>query len=214
MCWNENISLNTFLFSMAVILFIYYNNEYTQYKTIDFKNKYSYLLIISFVIMQLVEYFLWNSIKSNNAQMNHYMSIVGWFIIRILQPLAFLSMFPIDNTLVRSAIGFVYFLTLAYSKSRYKFGEFITTVKNGHLYWNWLYFDLPVIYAFYFLLAFALFFRAPVLTLFALISVVYFYIYKNNNWGSLWCWTINLVFIYYLFKILFIMPFKEYNGLC
>ena len=31
MCYNETISLNTFVFSMAVMAFIYYNNQYTQY---------------------------------------------------------------------------------------------------------------------------------------------------------------------------------------
>lgn len=32
MCWNENVSLNTFLFSSFVLLLIFYNNTYTQYK--------------------------------------------------------------------------------------------------------------------------------------------------------------------------------------
>ena len=32
MCWNEHVSLNTFLFSSFVLLLIIYNNYYTKYK--------------------------------------------------------------------------------------------------------------------------------------------------------------------------------------
>ena len=66
MCWNENISLNTFLFSIITLTFIYYNNEYTQYKIDSFNNKYVYIFFISIILMQLVEYFLWKSIKTKD----------------------------------------------------------------------------------------------------------------------------------------------------
>ena len=39
MCWNKDVSLNTFLFSGFVLLLIYYNNTYTKYKVAEFDSK-------------------------------------------------------------------------------------------------------------------------------------------------------------------------------
>jgi hypothetical protein len=38
MCWNKEISLNTFLFSSFVLILIIYNNAYTQYKIKELNN--------------------------------------------------------------------------------------------------------------------------------------------------------------------------------
>ena len=81
MCWNENISLNTFIFSTFVLIFIYYNNNYTQYKTKEFNDWKLYVLFFSFIIMQLVEYFLWKSIREKNTYNNTLFSIIGWINI-------------------------------------------------------------------------------------------------------------------------------------
>lgn len=42
MCWNKEVSLNTFIFSTISLLFIYYNNIHTQYKLKEFINIYIY----------------------------------------------------------------------------------------------------------------------------------------------------------------------------
>ena len=54
MCWNQYISLNTFIFSVFVLLLIAYNNEYTQYKTPFFSNKFVYFFFMSFISMKLI----------------------------------------------------------------------------------------------------------------------------------------------------------------
>lgn len=38
MCWNEHVSLNTFLFSSFVLALIVYNNSYTKYKIQELNN--------------------------------------------------------------------------------------------------------------------------------------------------------------------------------
>ena len=38
MCWNETVSLNTFIFSMGALLLIMYNNAYTKYKIEELNN--------------------------------------------------------------------------------------------------------------------------------------------------------------------------------
>ena len=60
MCWNADVSFNTFIFSMFVLVLIMYNNRYTQYKIPGFDWRLA-LYFFSFIIMQLIEYFMWTS---------------------------------------------------------------------------------------------------------------------------------------------------------
>ena len=53
MCWNESVSLNTFLFSSFVLLLVMYNNYYTKYKITELDNVWIYLFLASFIFMQL-----------------------------------------------------------------------------------------------------------------------------------------------------------------
>jgi hypothetical protein len=58
MCWNASVSLNTFLFSIFILLLIVYNNSFTQYKIQDLNNIWIYLFLASFIFMQLIEFFI------------------------------------------------------------------------------------------------------------------------------------------------------------
>lgn len=216
MCYNETISLNTFVFSMAVMAFIYYNNQYTQYKVKAFQNKYMYLFFISVVSIQLVEYFLWKSIKTGNVRMNEIASTIGWLFIRVLHPVSFL--FLLDNTFLRNLLVVSYligvFIFTWFSSSPI---EFFTIVKDGHLFWHWLYrekIEYKLYGIIYFLFLIPAFMKLPWLTGIAMIYFIYLYFHRNNNWTSMWCWSINLTFIFYLVWILIVLPYHEYNGLC
>ena len=91
MCWNEHVSLNTFLFSSFVLLLIFYNNTYTQYKIKDFNSLGVYLFFISFISMQLIEFFIWRNI--NNAFYNHIFSTMAAMLI-FIQPIITLMLLP------------------------------------------------------------------------------------------------------------------------
>lgn len=56
MCWNENISLNTFVFTTAVMIFIWYNNTYTQYKLKEFTNWITYCLFFSITMVRFKKF--------------------------------------------------------------------------------------------------------------------------------------------------------------
>ena len=88
MCWNAEVSLNTFLFSSFVMLLIMYNNKYTQYK-IQFiegiDNIWAYIFMFSFIFMQLIEFFIWKNI--NNPGLNSLFSILA-SILLLIQPIA------------------------------------------------------------------------------------------------------------------------------
>lgn len=109
MCWNSEVSMNTFIFSMFVLIMIIYNNNYTQYKIKDI-GFYEYIFFFSFIIMQLNEFFLWKTI--DNPFYNQLFSITG-SIILLLQPIA--SIFLIKNVLLRNKLLYAYlFLSIPY----------------------------------------------------------------------------------------------------
>ena len=58
MCWNKEVSLNTFLFSGFVLLLIIYNNKYTKYKTLELDNLWIFLFLATIILVQLDEYFI------------------------------------------------------------------------------------------------------------------------------------------------------------
>jgi len=45
MCWNADISLNTFIFGLFSMIFIFITNTYTKYKTQTFNNPLMYLFL-------------------------------------------------------------------------------------------------------------------------------------------------------------------------
>ena len=77
MCWNQYVSLNTFIFSVFVLLLIAFNNKYSNYKLNEFKSIYVYFFIMSFALMQFIEFILWRNL--NNQLIND----IKFFYIKI-----------------------------------------------------------------------------------------------------------------------------------
>ena len=211
MCWNKNVSMNTFIFTTFVLIFIYYNNRYTQYKLEDFKNKFLYVFIISFTLMQLVEYFIWVSIEDGNKRLNFIASILGWILIRIAQPVSVLFLLPENYIWLRNLLmpGYItiFLLTTLY-KTIYNPIEFKTIVKNNHLDWLWNKLDGVEILniVFYWLCMSTLLLSFPVGYMLALLGLVYSVYRFKTTWGSNWCFYVNAVLLYFLTKILIILP--------
>ena len=89
--------------------------------------------------------------------------------------------------------------------------------QNGHLAWDWLetkHFGSIFTFislAFYVLPLF--FIKNSILLLFMVISIPLSLIfYHNHTFGSMWCWSANILFLYFIINILLIQPFMEYNG--
>ena len=215
MCWNENISLNTFIFTSFVLLFILYNNKYTQYKCKEFEENYlMYFFYLAYTVMQLFEYFLWISVKEKNQFLNRVFSILGFILIMLVQPI--LSMVFISNQKIRKYLIIFYIVSLIilcinkYLNTKF---SFTTTVEKGHLNWNWFTFNnYELIFVFIWL--FCAFYGISFYYKMAGIIMVPFFIYyyhKEKTWGSMWCWSLNAGLFVHLIRILIIMPFYEYN---
>ena len=166
-------------------------------------NIYGYLFYLSFVSMQLVEYFAWGNL--NDKKMNRFLSQIGLFLI-VIQPILFtLSHYVIENQ-IKTVLIASYFMFILFCVLYFPIDFSMNKAKNGHLAWNWL--NYPTIINFiwlFFVLGVILYqkryfvFSAHLI----LVLAIYYTYYKTNTWGSLWCWIANLVAVYLIFKVFF-----------
>lgn len=220
MCWNSDVSLNTFIFSITVLLFVYYNNNYTKYKIKDFSSFWVYLLFASFISMQLLEFFLWKNL--NNNKLNTIFTYFAIILI-LLQP--FCSIMMIKDSILKQNMLFYYFILICILLCFYlivKIKIKTSIADNGHLNWDWLprfdkHFIFCIIWSFwFFFLFYPLFLTNKKLFLifgFTLILSMYTFL-KHNTYQSMWCWISNFIMLMYLINILVILPYNEKGTLC
>lgn len=226
MCWNADISINTFLFSCFALVFIYITNTYSRYKTPLFDNPMFYLFSLLVCSMQLLEFFIWRNL--HDKKMNTLLSKAGLLLI-FLQ--FFVIILIIENPLYRfSMLACLLFSSLlVYLYSQTHPIVFKTREAGGHLSWDWLILPglssvtnlvlLTIGLLFYFIPVFLIKGNQDIkirVTLIGLFLYLFCYLVgkKDHTYGSLWCWVINLTFLYFMVNILLIQPFYEYNGLC
>jgi hypothetical protein len=194
MCWNAEVSLNTFIFSSFALLFSIFNNNTNILVAIYF---------ISYVSMQLLEYFIWEGYN------NRLLSQIGLLII-LLQPI--LSNLRLDFSISK----YVYALYGVFLITVFTVIKPLNTInfkslkaENGHLAWHWL--DLP----WYVCILWVLFELFPFLynkeyykfIFWILIFLVIYIIYlKTNTWGSMFCWFANI----YALKLIFSVFYNNY----
>ena len=218
MCWNKDVSLNTFLFSSFVLVLIIYNNAFTKYKIQSLNDIRWYLLIASIISMQLAEFFIWKNI--HNTFYNNVFSIVA-LIILILQP--FFSIMLLSNLYLRNVLHIVYLLLVIPFVTYTSYNHHIHTAinENGNL--RWLFIDTKQIplwiiwlgWLFFFLFSFIYegFFLGVAFALVTLLIV--FLNYKDgSSAGSKWCWAVNSFMIFCAIYLLIFLPFQEKMKLC
>lgn len=217
MCWNQHISMNTFSFSVFVLLLIYFNQiSNSPYKIHEFENPLMYLFVMSIVMMQLIEYFLWRNMS--NRSMNYWLSLAGVLLLAF-QPIASTLLIP-DRSL-RNKLLLMYTLpVLGYLLYMVIHKKFRTSVSlDGHMKWNWAYRKniILVMLGYLFFLYYPLIVTRNVVgfifTLSLFVSYYYFY-YRDGSAGSLWCWSINAMMIYFVIKLLFYLPYQKKLGFC
>lgn len=208
MCWNEHVSLNTFLFSSFVLLLIIYNNYYTKYKIKELHSPWIYLFFASFIFMQLIEFFIWRNI--NNKLYNNIFSLLGAGLI-FIQPV--ISIMIIQNIRLRNVLLASY-ISLAIMWALYEISHknvYTEISKKGHLKWA----ELHNTFIWFFFFAFSIIYSKNkalwALLIFATITIIISALYYRNDKsvGSMWCWGVNSLMIYYAFYLLLYLPFLE-----
>lgn len=218
MCWNEQVSLNTFVFSSFVLLLVAYNNIFTQYKIDTLDSVWKCAFFASFISMQLVEFFIWRNL--GNKYYNALFSYIG-FVLLILQP--FFSIMIISNEKMRSG-ALTAFFAVAVPYVIYKLcTTTFRTEKSGGGHLLWLFLEdvhgtgpfIFVIWMFFFSFGFVFEKNWVGITVAALLLIVSIYNYMHHRtWGTMWCWIANSVMVFYAAYLLFYLPFKERNAVC
>ena len=194
MCWNASVSLNTYILGLFASLFSYYNG---------FGNILSVIFYQSFIIIQLIEYFIWTKAFSNKL-----LSQIGLFVI-ICQPI--LNIIKIEQS--PQVIPYILAAYIIFIVILYTFIVPLNTVnfstvpsKNGHLSWKWLDLNIYIIFIWYAFLSIRwiidkMYFVLTIITALLIITLV---LYKDTNtFGSMWCWTANIISLYLIFEVFY-----------
>jgi hypothetical protein len=194
MCWNASVSLNTYIFGLFASLFSYYNG---------FGNILSVIFYQSFIIIQLIEYFIWTKAFSNKL-----LSQIGLFVI-ICQPI--LNIIKIEQSpqvIPYILAAYIIFIVILYTFIVPLNSVNFSTVpsKNGHLSWKWLDWNIYIIFIWYAFLSIRwiidkMYFVLTIITALLIITLV---LYKDTNtFGSMWCWTANIISLYLIFEVFY-----------
>ena len=186
MCWNANVSINTYIFGLFACLFALLNKKI---------NISRFLFAQSWMSMQLIEYFIWSKSFSNRL-----LSQIA-FIFIVTQPLfSILSISNHTNIKYVALVGYLLFTVFMMVIKPWSKIDFRSVqASNGHLSWKWL--DYPkfaiIIWFLFLSISFALnkeWIKLILLTITAIISYALYS--KTLTWGSLWCWLVNLASLY------------------
>jgi hypothetical protein len=185
MCWNAEVSLNSFLFGiLAIIIGIF------------FKMSFSVLIFcLTIVLMQFIEYIVWSNY--DNDDVNQMASIAAAYLLW-LQPIA--SIFTLPTLNLQTVFLIAYFLiTMTGSFFVNKKEYAMKRAPNGHLEWKWIKKDTStyISLAIYFIFLLSPLFIAGniellVLAITTLLLSIYSF-WKENTWGSMWCWIVNVL---------------------
>jgi len=194
-----------------VLGLIIYNNAYTQYKIVDINNIWVYLFFISFILMQLIEFFIWRNV--NNPIYNKLFTIMATLLL-LVQPIA-TNMLITNKSLQRSMLFLYLICMIPFAIYRFMTKNINSTVsKMGHLQWNnvlknnkW---DRVILIIWLLFFLFPLFYERQIFGflfgLLTLLVIIYNY-YKDDTIGSMWCWVVNSLMLYYAGYLLFYLPF-------
>jgi hypothetical protein len=190
MCWNAEVSLQSFLIGFTAI-FIANQKGLSLPITI---------FCLTIVFMQLIEYFVWTYYDNPTVNFTASLAAAG---LLWLQPIA--SMLTLESNqmipFIQAYVGLSFLAFLLPRKIPYEERYTMKRAENGHLQWNWLQKDVQTTIS---LVLYFIFLLTPLLlrkqyTLLSItlmtLAISLFTFYKDNTWGSMWCWIINYLVI-------------------
>lgn len=195
MCWNDKVSLNTFIFgTIAAIIALILN-----------KFPLSILLLVYTIsLIQLMEYFAWRNI--HNKKKLFYISIFGALII-LLQVILITYNYLKGNerNYVFILILFLAFIAFYYNFKYHKFH--MEKGENGHLKWLWADLPLPLL-----ILGLILWIYPPIrkrnilvsISIILTLSISLYNYFKYKTWGSMWCYIGNIFWIFVIIKSIYL----------
>ena len=189
MCWNADVSLNTFLFSEFVCLLAYYNGVIATTEFIYFT---------SFIVMQLFEYFIWKGYNNRLVSQCAFIAILlqPAFIILCIKDTKIIP--PLLTAYATAVIAFLIYQP--WSKTDFS----MKPAPNGHLAWNWMKLPLIILYLSFYIIAIYFYLSNKPLHIaffIVLLTISLYYYYTANTFGTMWCWFANVAAFYWLYLI-------------
>jgi len=194
MCWNASVSLNTYIFGLFASSFAYYNGT---------TNLLGFILYQSFIIMQLIEYFIWSKTFSNKL-----LSQIALFAILCQPVFNILKIEKMPNMIPYLLVAYLIFIIIIYTiitpLNTLEFSS--VPSKNGHLAWKWFTWNIYIIAIWFAFLSVRWIIDEMylILVFVAIILVVSVILYKESNtWGSMWCWLANAISFYFILLVFY-----------
>ena len=199
MCWNAEVSLQSFIIGCGAILFAFLKG----------RSHSAILFYASIVGMQLLEYIIWTyglDSTTESRQINYYTSLAAAGLLAF-QPVA--SIMNSTSPLLPWYLGFVsvyLFLRYLFDKTplveQYRMEpEVVPQGEKAHLVWKWLSNNwitaVGLIIYFVFLLT-PLLLKGNLDLLIVVGSTLAFSLYsygQGGTWGSMWCWMVNWIVV-------------------
>lgn len=187
MCWNPEVSIITFIFGFISCIYLYINDY----------DKISIAFILSFIFIQLLEFFMWIYL---NKKINKIFSILSLIII-FLQPIIVIYMTKYKYIIPYYIflIILIFIICFLFFNLKFIFKPIIS--KNKHLSWNWtdnkiFLYSFAIIYLIFYGGIF-LITKRYMIFLFGVITFLYsFYnIYNFFAASSFWCHISNFIII-------------------
>jgi hypothetical protein len=184
MCWNAAVSLNTYIFGLFASSFAYYNG---------ITNLLGLIFYQSFIIMQLIEYFIWSKTFPNRL-----LSQIALFVILCIPIFNIIKIERNPELIPYILGGYLAFIVILYTAiiplNTIEFSS--VPSKNGHLSWKWLTWNIYIILIWYAFLSLRWIIDKmyPTLIFVSIFLIISIILYKETNtWGSMWCWICNII---------------------
>uniref|UniRef100_A0A6C0I9R6 Uncharacterized protein n=1 Tax=viral metagenome TaxID=1070528 RepID=A0A6C0I9R6_9ZZZZ len=184
MCWNAAVSLNTYVFGLFASSFAYYNG---------ITNLLGLIFYQSFIIMQLIEYFIWSKTFPNRL-----LSHIALLVILCIPIFNIIKIEKIPELIPYILVAYLAFIVILYTAiiplNTIEFSS--VPSKNGHLSWKWLTWNIYIILIWYAFLSLRWIIDKmyPTLIFVSIFLIISIILYKETNtWGSMWCWICNII---------------------
>jgi len=195
MCYNAEISLNTFIYGLVSAIIVLLLNQ-TSLDLI--------IIVLLFTSIQLLEYFTWKYI--NNKKINYYLSIIGFFIIIIqILYLNYKNLEGYDRliNLIIILLLSLYILNYVNRNNLLYMDKGI----NGHLRWHWIDIEFPLLLCILFYYLYTSYRKGKYINLlftFITLIISFYYYYKYKTWGSMWCYISNIIWIFLILRSIYL----------
>lgn len=202
MCWSAEVSLQSFLLGCIGIIVGWQYGLSTS------------LLFFYFTIvcMQLIEYIIWSFIDNKKVR---FITSLFAALLLILQPIAAISVLYPKQIMYQLLYTYIILIGLIHIYIWMNYNKPINELydmypgEKGHLIWKWLqknhYTLLYLIVYFIFLFTPLILSKNYSFVIYGLITLVLsiYNFWRDDTWGSMWCWLVNLSVIFITSKIIF-----------